>query len=155
MTKKEEACLAMHWVATNELGVHEIPGPKSEARIIEYDSHTTLKATSDSTPWCSAFANYVADTAGEQYKFKGTHSAAARSWLDWGVVLATPVKGCIVVIDRKDASNPNAAHVCFYDSNNGNGTIKCLGGNQSDSVKFSNFPTTKIIGYRAPKVEEA
>ena len=155
MTKKEEACLAMHWVATNELGVHEIPGPESEARIIEYDSHTTLKATSDSTPWCSAFANYVADRAGEQYKFKGTHSAAARSWLDWGVVLATPVKGCIVVIDRKDANNPNAAHVCFYDSNNGNGTIKCLGGNQSDSVKFSNFPTTKIIAYRAPNVEEA
>jgi uncharacterized protein (TIGR02594 family) len=152
MTRQEEACLALHCIATNELGVHEIPGPEAEQRIIEYGKHTTLKPTSDEIAWCSDFANYVVDTTGEQYGFKGTHSAAARSWLDWGVVLATTVKGCIVVIDRKDANNPNAAHVCFYDSNNGNGTIKCLGGNQGDSVKFSNFPSTKIIAYRAPKI---
>lgn len=39
-------------IAEKELGVHEIPGPKSEARIVQYHSSTWLTATSDETPWC-------------------------------------------------------------------------------------------------------
>jgi len=135
-------------IAEKELGVHEIAGPASTQRIVEYDSHTTLKATSDEIAWCSAFANFVVDTAGDE----GTHSAAARSWLFWGMPIPNPEAGCIVVIDRHDASNPNAAHVTFFVRDNGDGTFKAIGGNQSDSVKYSNFPYEKVLGFRKAAV---
>lgn len=143
---REEACLKIHEVFKAELGVHETPGPEATARIVEYDKHTTLKATSDEVAWCSAACNFVVETAG----FIGTHSAAARSWLDWGVHLNVPIVGCIVIFDRRDANNPNAAHVTTFDRFVDAGTLCCLGGNQSDSVKLSNFPIAKVLGYRAP-----
>jgi uncharacterized protein (TIGR02594 family) len=147
---KEEACLSMHSLAYAEMGVHEVGGSKANQRIVEYDKHTTLCATSDEVPWCSAFANYVADSAG----FPGTHSAAAASWRAWGVSLDAPIKGCVVVLPRFDPCNPNAAHVTFCDHPDiSNGIIRCVGGNQSDSVSIGRFKIKGAV-YRAPKVEE-
>lgn len=145
-----EACQRLHFVASNELGVHETPGPEATQRIMEYEKHTNRGYTgSDEEAWCSKFANFVVDTAG----FTGTHSAAARSWLGWGVPIVVPVKGCIVVFDRHDAHNPNAAHVTFCDHPDiSNGIIRCLGGNQGDAVKVARFDITrnKVLGYRSP-----
>ena len=132
-------------IAMDELGVHETKGTEATQRIIEYDKCTSLKATSDEVAWCSAFANFVVTSAGDI----GTGSAAARSWLDWGKVLSSPVAGCIVIMDRKDANNPNAAHVTFYVCEDGDKTrIQCIGGNQGDAVKMSVFPKAKVLGYR-------
>jgi len=144
---RDEACKKIHDIATLELGVHETPGPAATARIVEYAAYTTLRATSDEIAWCSSLANYVVDNAG----FKGTHSAAARSWLNWGVVLDAPILGCIVIFDRKDASNPNAAHVAICDHPDiSNGVIRTIGGNVSNQVKIDRSPITKVLGYRAP-----
>ena len=143
---REETCAKLHSVASKELGVHETAGSEATARIIEYDKHTTMKATSDEVPWCSAFVNFVVDTSG----FVGTLSAAAASWRNWGVPLEIPIKGCIVILPRNDPSNPNAAHVTFCDHPDiSNGIIRCLGGNQSDAVKVSRFPV-KGAQYRSP-----
>jgi len=147
MGSNEKNCQKMLDIIHAERGVHETPGPAATARIIEYDKHTTLKATLDEVAWCSAAANFVADTAG----FPGTHSAAARSWLEWGAPIAAPIAGCVVILDRHDSSNPNAAHATFFEKDNGNGTIACCGGNQGDMVKSSNFPKSKVLGYRVPK----
>lgn len=150
---REEACEKFHFVASNELGIHESPGTNSTERIIEYDKHTTLKATSDKVAWCSAFVNFVVDTAEIQTGvgiIVGTHSAAAASWREWGVPLEVPIKGCIVVFHRNDPNNPNAAHVTFCNNLDiSNGIISCLGGNQSDSVKVSRFPVAGAV-YRSP-----
>lgn len=144
---REEACEKMHGIAMAELGVHETPGPEATARIVEYDRHTTLKATSDEVAWCSSFANYVADIAG----FPGTHSAAAISWEEWGVPLYAPILGCIVVMHRQDSDNPDAGHVTFCDHPDvSNGIIRCLGGNQGNAVKVSRFPVEHVIAYRSP-----
>lgn len=131
---------ALAWVNTKE-----VKGEPSNDDIIRFNTYTSLKATTDSTPWCSSFINFIVAQCGD----KGTNSAAARSWLTWGKQLSSPTPGCIVVIDRKDANNPNAAHVGFYvcdglDPKN----ILILGGNQSDSVKPAEFPRSKVIGYR-------
>ena len=140
-----EACQKLHDVAIRELGVHETPGPESTARIIEYDSHTTLKATNDEVPWCAAFANFVCDTAG----FSGTHQANARSFLDWGVPLDAPILGCIVIMKRGDS--PTQGHVTFCDHPDiSNGIIRCIGGNQGDAVSVARFSTGVVIGYRSP-----
>jgi len=141
------ACQKLLFVARQELGIHEIKGPEAAERIVEYAKHTSLRASSDEVPWCSSFANFVVDTAG----FKGTNSAAARPWVKWGKKLDKPIPGCIVVLDRKDANNPRAAHVTFFlNEERAHGTIRCIGGNQGDMVKESSYLVEKVLGYRSP-----
>ena len=136
-------------IALREVGTKETSGPKATPRIVEYAKHTTLKATSDEVAWCSAFVNWVVDTAGD----KGTGSAAARSWLDWGTVvpLAEVEPGDICIFDRKDTSNPQAAHVTFYMETLAGGFLRCVGGNQGDMVKMSNYGVDKLLGIRRAK----
>ena len=135
-------------IAAGELGVHETTGAAATARIIEYDACTTLKATSDEVPWCSSFANWVVEMAGG----KGTKSAAARSWIGWGEVTRNPQPGDIVIFDRHDAHNSNAAHVAFFVGYVGDDLVRVLGGNQSDMVKYANYPKDKVLGYRTDRV---
>ncbi|MBZ5617606.1 MAG: TIGR02594 family protein [Acidobacteriia bacterium] len=141
-------------IAKHELGVHEnsLPG-RDNKRIVEYHSTTTLKATDDETPWCSSFVNWVMIKSGHS----GTNSAAAKSWLKWGSELSNPSEGAVTVIKRKGASSDKATgsatgfHVAFYISPTKD-TIRLLGGNQSDQVKYSNFNLAKyeVKGYRWP-----
>lgn len=126
-------------IARKELGVHEIPGPKSEKRIIEYDKATTLKATSDEVPWCAAFVSWCLEQAG----IRSTRNAAAASYEDWGEDLGdSPELGCVVVMSH---------HATFYDGYVDEDTIIGLGGNQSDMVKRSRYPVSRVISYRWPK----
>ena len=130
-------------IAEHELGVHEIPGPQSEARIVEYHSATSLKATDDEVPWCSAFVNWCMKQAG----IEGTGSAVARSWLGWGVRLKVPAFGCITVLKR---GNKWQGHVGFYLGSPTPDTIRIIGGNQHDSVSIENFHRSSVLGYRWP-----
>ena len=142
---RTEACNKLHQTAKLELGVHETPGAGATSRIVTFGSYTSLKATSDEVPWCSAFANAVMAMAG----FKGTGSAAARSWLDWGKILLTPIVGCVVVFRRGDSATQG--HVAFCDhADISNGIIRVIGGNQGDSVKVACFPVSSVLGYRSP-----
>jgi len=144
---REEACAKIHETIKAELGVREIPGFESNPRINVYASFTTLKATSDEISWCSSLINAVVYWSG----FKPTRSAAARSWLDWGISLEVPIVGCIVVFERKDANNPNAAHVAVCDhADISNGIVRVVGGNQSNAVTVARYPVSKVLGYRAP-----
>ena len=127
------------------VGTKEIKGAVANKDIVLFASYTSLKATSDEVAWCSSFANFIVSKCGD----KGTNSAAARSWLTWGRQLHEPAPGCIVVIDRKDANNPNAAHVTFYVCDDTKSDhIQCIGGNQGDMVKMSVYPKSKVLGYR-------
>lgn len=141
-------------IALAELGVHEDSRPgKHAARILEYHKTTTLRATTDETPWCSSFVNWVMVQSGR----KGTNSALAKSWLSWGRGTSTPTPGAIVVIKKKAAGFSAATgsttgyHVGFFLSLNST-SIKILGGNQSDRVKKSDFPLSgyQVLGYRLP-----
>lgn len=122
-------------------GVMESIGLADNPRIVEYHATTTLRATDDEVPWCSSFVNWCMTQAG----YKGTRSAAARSWLTWGVKIDTPVEGCIVVLTR-----PGGGHVGFYVSGHKSGTIKILGGNQSDEVRVSGYLESRVLGYFLP-----
>ena len=147
MVTSSELCLKFLELAKKELGVHEIRKCDT-ARILEYHKATELKAGKDEVPWCSSFANFIVQQVG----LKGTRSAAARSWLRWGKKITKPIPGCIVVLDRKDANNPNAAHVTFFHyAEKAHGVICCIGGNQGDRVKESRYDVEKVLGYRMPK----
>jgi uncharacterized protein (TIGR02594 family) len=141
-------------IAEAELGIHEnsLPGQHNK-RIIEYHAATTLQAREDEVPWCASFVNWVMKQVGQT----GTGSALAKSWLNWGQPLTTPRPGAITVIKKKVAGSDQATgsstgfHVAFYVSSTPS-HIQLLGGNQGDSVKFSNFPLAlyDIKGYRWP-----
>jgi uncharacterized protein (TIGR02594 family) len=141
-------------IAKVELGVHEdaLAGHHTQ-RILEYHETTTLKATTDETPWCSSFVNWVMKKAG----WKGTNSAAARSWLDWGTGLPDAREGAVTVIKKKNATSDAATgstsgfHVAFYIASLP-GHVRLLGGNQADQVKYSNFSLEAydVKGYRWP-----
>jgi uncharacterized protein (TIGR02594 family) len=141
-------------IAAAELGVHENAAPgQHNKRIIEYHAATSLKATTDETPWCSSFVNWVMVQAG----YRGTNNALARSWLEWGMGLSTPRVGAVTVIKKKGASSDVATgsstgfHVGFYISATP-ATLRLLGGNQGDQVKYSNFflSAYDVRGYRWP-----
>lgn len=133
-------------IAAKEVGVKEMVGIKHHPSIIKYHQHTSLKAPSDEISWCAAFANYCLETAG----FAGTKSPAARSFLKWGLPMEKPERGCIVVFWRGD---PNSwqGHVGFFISEDQNGNLRVLGGNQSDSVRISTYTKSRLLGYRWPK----
>ncbi|MDH5446247.1 MAG: TIGR02594 family protein [Gammaproteobacteria bacterium] len=141
-------------VAVAELGVHEdsLPGQHNK-RIVEYHKTTTLKASDDETPWCSSFVNWVINQSG----YKGTNSAAAKSWEKWGVSVTVPVNGSIVVIKKKTGSDQSTGsssgyHVGFYISKTDK-LIRILGGNQSNQVRYSNFRLSsyEVLAYRKPQ----
>lgn len=138
-------------VAMAEIGTVEIPGAQNNPRIVEYHATTTLAASDDETPWCASFVNWCIKQTG----LKGTNSAAAASWIEWGVPgIARP--GAITVI-----YNSAAAHSSLSASGNHVGFLiqetashyHLLGGNQSNQVKISSFPKTSwaLRAYRWPK----
>jgi uncharacterized protein (TIGR02594 family) len=141
-------------IAVAELGVHEdsLPG-RHNARILEYHQCTTLKATTDETPWCSSFVNWVLAKAGK----RGTNDAMAKSWLAWGAEVVNPTPGVITIISRKAPGDDRATgsdsgyHVGFFVSLT-SAHVRLLGGNQQDQVKYSNFSLSSyhIEGYRRP-----
>jgi len=131
-------------VAKGELGVKEIPGSGDNPRIVEYHQTTTLKATDDAVPWCSSFVNWCLEQAG----VRGTKSAAASSWRDWGEELEEGRLGCIVVMRRQGGN-----HVGFYMSEDADGVF-VLGGNQGDAVNVKHFPWEIVTHFRWPEGEE-
>jgi uncharacterized protein (TIGR02594 family) len=128
-------------IARGELGQKEIKGAADNPRIREYHAATTLGAQPDEVAWCSSFVNWCLKQAGT----KGTRSAAAASWVDWGQD-APPRRGAIVVIYNAAAANSalsrSGNHVGFLVEDVGWGW-KLLGGNQGNMVRESCFSKKK------------
>jgi uncharacterized protein (TIGR02594 family) len=130
--------------AFHELGVKELPGPADNPRIVEYHKTTSLKASDDEVAWCSSFVNFCMSQAGT----KGSGSAAARSWMQWGKALDEPRRGCVVVLKR--GTNPANGHVAFFLQSRG-AMLELLGGNQGNQVKIQSFPKSQLLGFRWPR----
>lgn len=132
------------WLITaiKEINIQEIAGESHNARILEYDSYTSLKATTDEVPWCSSFACFVLEQTGVQ----SPKSAWAADFLKWGVQISGPEVGCIVVLKRGVAGH----HVGFYWAETPTHLL-LLGGNQHDSVNISHFNKADLLGYRMDK----
>lgn len=117
------------------------------------ECHATCNLnTGGKTPWCASFVNWVLLKAG----IKGTRSAAAISFKDWGVPAPSGAYpyGAILVI-RFSKGN----HVAFCAGEAG-GSVKMLGGNQSSKktgdqrnggeVTVSSVSKSNIIAVRLP-----
>lgn len=95
----------------------------------------------DETPWCAAFVGSMLERAGvESSRFEG-----AKSYLTWGIRLAEPVYGCVVVFSRA-----GGGHVGFVVGQDHAGNLLVLGGNQGDEVSIRTFARDRVVGYRWP-----
>lgn len=131
-------------IARKELGQAEKPGTDHNMRIVGYFDATHYKATADEVPWCSAFVCWCLEHAG----IRSTRSAAARSFLEWGVALDEPEIGCVVVMKPASPDAGATGHVTFYVGKNTDGKLLCLGGNQANRVKVSAYDRDRVAGFR-------
>lgn len=128
-----------------ELGIREIPGKANNDRIMAYRKigKTPLSGDESRVPWCAIWAN----AAFEQCGIRGTRSALARSFLDWGQKLDKPALGAVVVLSS--ARGTWSGHVGFYRGETAD-QVYLLGGNQNDSVSIAPFDKARIVGIRWP-----
>ncbi|UEP32260.1 MULTISPECIES: TIGR02594 family protein [Burkholderia] len=131
-------------VALAELGIRRFPPGSINPRIVEYNNHTNLVGYDDKISWCSSFVNWCMTHAG----IRGTGSALARSWLEWGRPLKRPVYGCIAILTRDDPASWKG-HVGFY-LRHDDEHVHLFGGNQLDEVRELAYPLSEVIGYRWP-----
>jgi uncharacterized protein (TIGR02594 family) len=133
-------------------GVTEVEGAVSHPLILAMLQMDNKWVKDDSTPWCSAFANFVAFFLG----LPRSRSLAARSWLKVGTAVAlsdAEAANDVVILRRGSGAQPgpevlNApGHVAFY-AGQGPGYVEVVGGNQSDSVTTARFPVSQILGIR-------
>lgn len=139
-------------IARGELGTHEIRGAQDNPRVLEYHQATSLRARNDETSWCSSFVNWTMQQAG----VRGTNSAAARSWLDWGQRVpqdAAHVRpGDVIVFPR--GNNPAQGHVAIVSEVLDNGMVRVIGGNQGvrgehyDGVTYADRRLDAALGVR-------
>lgn len=127
------------------LGLREIKGGRHSPEILRFWTLIRAPFTDDETPWCAGFVGGVLERAG----FRSSRSAAARSYLKWGIALESPVPGCVVVFWRGTPSS-GSGHVAFVVGRDERGRLLCLGGNQGDAVTIAPFERRRVLGYRWP-----
>ena len=93
--------------------------------------------------WCAAAMNASLAQVG----LPGTGSPAAKSFLNYGNPVTEPQHGDIVVLYR-GPRNGEYGHVGYVDRINPDGSVRVLGGNQSQGVNYTNFPADQVAGYR-------
>lgn len=129
--------------AIDELGVSEIPGEQSNKRIELYQSFTPIGELGDDIPWCADFVNWNLIING----YNGTKSKLARKFLEWGIAINEPIPGAILVFMRGE---PWQGHVTFFMSQDKDGKLFCLGGNQRNKVSIDVYNPAKLLGIRWP-----
>jgi len=96
------------------------------------------------TAWCAAFVNWCLDRAGVQH----LGIATAASWLKFGIPIATPTYGCIIVVKPGSSTGSTTGHVAFSGGAQGS-KVWLLGGNQSRRVSWW-LCSKEVLGKRWP-----
>jgi uncharacterized protein (TIGR02594 family) len=132
------------WIVKAEkyIGLKEVPGKGNNPTIVKWLINMKAWWRDDLTPWCGTFVDTCLRESGLPVAKAGYR---AKSWLDWGVKLESPVYGCVVVFDRK-----GGGHVGFVVGRDEHGNLMVLGGNQSDAVNVAPFKMERVAGYRWP-----
>ncbi|MGF1533031.1 MAG: TIGR02594 family protein [Bernardetiaceae bacterium] len=132
-------------IASAEIGVEEIVGEQHHPRILQYAHEAGFDwVTSDETPWCSIFLNWVAHKAG----YPRTHDGRARSWLKVGQPVQEPQPGDVILVGN-NGDPEKIYHVGLFTGFTADGQqVFCLGGNQTNRVSITRYWRKNIVGYR-------
>lgn len=88
--------------------------------------------------WCLKYSNYA---------IPKERQALAATYSNYGTKLDKPKQGCIVTIKKEGADH--ISHVTFFDRIEGEYAV-CLGGNQSNEVKYSKYLLKECHDFRWP-----
>ena len=139
-------------IAQRFTGTKEIEGSMDNPQLMAMLSLDMAWPEHDEVPWCSAFANYVCWLL----RLPRSKSLMARSWLSIGrpITINEAQAGFdVVILKRGQDPQPGPevtdapGHVAFFAGQSG-GFVELLGGNQSDAVKVSRYPVSRVIGIR-------
>ncbi len=138
------------YLANSLIGTDETTreGARAVAAMFASAGHPELKPKdATTTPWCAAYVCHVLEQSGQPTP----RSLMARSFMQWGRPISTPVVGCVVVLQRGARGGP-FGHVGFYAGETATHVL-VLGGNQSDKVCVAKFPKSRVLdgGYRMPR----
>ena len=132
--------------ALSQYGIKEISGSKHNEKIVKYFKEIGHSwVNDDETAWCSAFMNWCCMSVGMVKSGK----LNARSWLNVGNGVGSPVKGDIVVFWRESITSWKG-HVAIYINDLDDKYINVLGGNQSNMVCIKPYPKERVLSYRRP-----
>ncbi len=136
------------WIDTaqQEIGVREVPGPKANARILEYFKASKFWKKDDSpksSAWCGSFAAWVAIKHG----FTPPKNAyRALEWLNFGQRLDKPAYGALAIKTRD-----GGGHVAFLVGQSKDGSkYHALGGNQDNAVNVKEYSAKVWTGFVFP-----
>lgn len=133
------------WLKTaiSLIGVKETKGSITNPEIAKWLKDLGAWWQDDETPWCGLFVAYCIKSAGIPYP---KNWMRAKAWQEFGIPLAEPVVGAVVVFTRD-----GGGHVGFVVGKAPNGNLMVLGGNQGDMVKISEFKLDRVLGYYWPE----
>jgi uncharacterized protein (TIGR02594 family) len=130
-------------VALQEYDVHEFSGTTHNPDVLKYFAECGFETVKDDeTSWCSAFICWCTQKAG----YEPTNSLVARSWLEWGEVVPSPMLGDVTVLWRSDPHGWQG-HVGLFIKLKNN-QLWLLGGNQGNKVCIEQYPVKQLLGYR-------
>ena len=121
-------------------GLAETPGPASNPIIMGWAREVGAASyySNDATPWCALAMSHAAKAAG---KVLPPDPLAAKNWARFGVPVARPALGDIVVF---------AHHVAMYVGETAT-TWLLLGGNQQDRVCIVDWnKQAPVLAFRRP-----
>lgn len=126
--------------------VSEIKGEDHNPKVLQMWKDAKLGGIKDDeTAWCAGAVSAWLERSG----IKSQRTAWARNYLNQGEELPLPKFGAIVVFERG-----NGGHVGFVTGVTLDGSqVKCIGGNQSNTVNERMFPVSRVLGYRNPNPE--
>lgn len=128
-------------------GIREIPGTKSNPKIIAMADHLGLSEiyTSDDTAWCGLAHGYVLTMAGKELPFKSKYDyLRAKAYAAHGERVTSPEVGDTLVFER-----PGGFHVGFY-AGESKDAYYVLGGNQSNMYCFTWIAKDRLYSARRP-----
>ena len=132
-------------IALREYGIEEIVGGEHNPIILQYFHESGHEwVHDDETAWCSAFMNAMAFRA----RLEHTGKLNARSWLDVGEEIESPMPGDVVILWR---GSPDSwkGHVGIYINHDEDERhINILGGNQGNKVCIAGYDKGRLLGYR-------
>jgi uncharacterized protein (TIGR02594 family) len=128
------------------LGTHEIAGPVSNEKILEYFAAVGHpECRSEEIPWCAARTGAALKAAGYPIPPKEV-CLMARSYCTYGVA-CEPKRGAIVVFPRGNSTWQG--HVGVVVEVIGS-DVKYVAGNQSDQVGYGTAPIAQALAFRWP-----
>ena len=135
-------------LAKAEIGVKETPGPTSTPRVVAYRKQAGIELGGDDgvLPWCAIFVIAMLRQAGVDTR---NANAMARSLLNWGQPVDSPIPGAIIVY--KSATRPAPlGHTNIATGRITSTHVEGVGGNQGDAVSVALFDRKNVLGYRWP-----